>query len=428
MTINRRELVFGGMALLGGGMLLPSRVHAQGTAKRLIMLVANGGWDPVVALDPKEEGPGVAIPPGSTFRRGDLELYDAEATGGAVPAYFERHGDVTAVVRGITVASIAHEFCTRRILTGTPSAASPDLGAISASVSGADFPLPYMVLGSAAFTGPFGAQSGRLGSSNQLVTLLDPDKAFPVEGGGGPLAPNAEEAGAVRAFLEARTDRIRRRRGQFGDNKRRLDDYLTSLGGSEQLAGFSHVMGDVTGGVSFAQQIDIALNMLEQEVAWSIGMDTGLAWDTHTDNHADQTANYAAFFAGLSQLVDGLKSRPGSRGGRLIDETAVVVISEMGRTPTLNADQGKDHWQNTSALVLGSDVQGDRAFGKSSDTGAEGGVLQSVPVDFATGLPSPDGRSLESADFVAGVLAWTGVDPAPFLPGATPFSPWVSQS
>ncbi len=98
----------------------------------------------------------------------------------------------------------------------------------------------------------------------------------------------------------------------------------------------------------------------------------------------------------------------------------------MGRTPTINSQQGKDHWQVTCAMVIGSDVPGGQVYGKSTDTGDERGVLQAEPVDFATGQPSSDGHMLESTDFVAGVLAWTGSEPEQYLPGAVPFMPWVS--
>ena len=41
-----------------------------------------------------------------------------------------------------------------------------------------------------------------------------------------------------------------------------------------------------------------------------------------------------------------------------MDETTFVVMSEMGRTPALNGNEGKDHWPYTSALVMGPGLQG----------------------------------------------------------------------
>ena len=427
MSINRRELLMGGAALMGSSLLLPRWARAQNRPnKRLIVVFASGGWDPVGNLDPKDPGPGIDIPPGRRVTAGGIEVYDAELTESAVPNFFERHGDVAATVHGITVASVAHSPCTIRILTGTPSEASPDMGAMAAATGGGELPLPYMVLGGTAFTGPYSAMSGRLGSSNQLVTVLDEEKAYEVVGQqGAPTLPSDDESNAVQAFLRERADRLRAHRGRFGKNRQRLEDFVSSIQTSNRLRDYSEAFGNVTPSIPLGQQVDIALDMLSQNVVWSIGIDSGFFWDTHTNNHIDQAAGNRDFFPGLSALVDGLKSRPGSMGGRLIDETAVIVVSEMGRTPTINADAGKDHWQTTSAIVIGGDIGAGRSYGKSTDTGAEGGVLQSAPVDYATGDSSGAGRTVESANFVAGVLGWTGADPSDFLPNDVPFMPWV---
>src|SRR5439155_26668853 len=71
------------------------------------------------------------------------------------------------------------------------------------------------------------------------------------------------------------------------------------------------------------------------------------AWDTHTRNfsilrdnklpHFDQT--YTALMEDLEQ-----------RG--LLDETLVVVMSEMGRTPHVNANGGRDHWTFCYSVLL----------------------------------------------------------------------------
>ena len=427
MKLGRRQFILGGAACATGGLLLPRIAQAQTVAgKRLIVVMIRGGWDPVVALDPKEAGPGVSIPEGQIAPVAETSIYDASATDGAVLNYFQQHGDVTAIIRGMTVASVAHEACTRRILTGTPAATSPDMAAIAAAANGSEYPLPYMIMGQSAFTGPYSAQSGRVGSSNQLVTVLDGDQRFTSELGAAQTHyPSADEHEAVRAFLRGRADRLKDRRALYGANAKRVEDYLTSMRTQARLTSYAGVLGGVGSSVEFNNQIDIAIDMLEQDVVWSVAMDPGLDWDTHTNSHEDQTASCRAFFPGLARLVDALKTRRGSGGGRLIDETVVAVVSEMGRTPMLNEDSGKDHWQITSALVIGGDVRGGRAFGKSTDTGDPEGVLKSAPVDFSTGLPSETGRHLESADFVAGILDWVGADYRPFLPNATPFRPWV---
>src|SRR3954466_10685919 len=65
----------------------------------------------------------------------------------------------------------------------------------------------------------------------------------------------------------------------------------------------------------------------------------------------DQT--YSAFLADLDQ-----------RG--LLDQTLVVLMGEMGRTPRVNAKGGRDHWTNCYSVVLaGAGIRGGSVYGTS---------------------------------------------------------------
>jgi len=100
----------------------------------------------------------------------------------------------------------------------------------------------------------------------------------------------------------------------------------------------------------------------------------------------------------------------------MIDDTTVVVLSELSRTPNLNGELphgGKDHWPITSAAIIGAGVRGGQVFGATTPN--MGGLL----VDLATGQPSPTGLQPLYSNFVAGILAVCGVDPAAHL-GPTP--------
>ena len=56
----------------------------------------------------------------------------------------------------------------------------------------------------------------------------------------------------------------------------------------------------------------------------------------------------------------------------MLDETLVVAIGEMGRTPTFNAAGGRDHWGNVWPFVLaGAGVRTAQVVGASDRRGAE---------------------------------------------------------
>src|SRR5207302_3183882 len=66
-----------------------------------------------------------------------------------------------------------------------------------------------------------------------------------------------------------------------------------------------------------------------------------------------------------SALLDDLAQRG------LLDETLVVVAGEFGRTPKINATQGRDHWgMCQSALLAGGGVRGGQVYGSSDGIAA----------------------------------------------------------
>jgi Protein of unknown function (DUF1501) len=84
-------------------------------------------------------------------------------------------------------------------------------------------------------------------------------------------------------------------------------------------------------------------------------------WDTHErnfpilrDNHLPQLDRT---YSALLEDLDG-------RG--LLDETLVVLMGEMGRTPKINQDGGRDHWTFCySVLLAGAGVRGGSVYGAS---------------------------------------------------------------
>jgi uncharacterized protein (DUF1501 family) len=92
----------------------------------------------------------------------------------------------------------------------------------------------------------------------------------------------------------------------------------------------------------------------------------------------------------------------------MIDDTNVLVLSEMSRTPHLNGAAGKDHWPVTSAMMLSATGGGRVLGGTDADT-------QALPVDFTTGAVDPGGQNLLYTNFAAGVMAACGVDPSTHL-------------
>lgn len=400
--------------------LWPGLARAAAGPYRVILVTAYGGWDTSYTIDPKDDSPWVDGPDldedtnvpddRETLReRGELRWWSNPVRRPAMDALLDGWADRLLLVNGVWVGSIAHDECKLRVLTGTNDGRRADLAAISGAGLGSERALPYLDLGGTGYVGPLAAMSGTVGASQQLGTLLDRD--LPRTGPGGrryPLYhPTGDDADAIAAYLSTtRAGWADQHRG-LGTGGDRPDALLEAARRADQLRTEAAPLRDALvpgAATSFEAQVDLALRLTDSGLTHSLTLDTRLTWDTHTDN-ADQHTAWQALGVGLRRLLDGLDSR-GS-----LDQTAVIVLSDMTRTPKRNSQGGKDHWPVTSAMLFGGPFAGGRVLGGTDDR------VDAVPVDLRTGRPDPRGAVLRYDQLTAGLLAALDVDPGPWLPG-----------
>ncbi|MCE9603380.1 MAG: DUF1501 domain-containing protein [Planctomycetia bacterium] len=90
------------------------------------------------------------------------------------------------------------------------------------------------------------------------------------------------------------------------------------------------------------------------------------AWDTHRKNFPILKDNKLPIFDQVySALLEDLESRG------LLDETLILVTSEMGRTPKINNSGGRDHWTHCyGSMFAGAGIKGGTVVGASDATAA----------------------------------------------------------
>jgi hypothetical protein len=116
------------------------------------------------------------------------------------------------------------------------------------------------------------------------------------------------------------------------------------------------------GQTDFGQHALIARRLIEAGVpmvkvarAW---------WDTHSDNFESNRELVSELDHVLSTLVQDLSDRG------LLDSTLIVLLSEFGRTPTINKDVGRDHFASAwSCALLGCGIKGGTVHGKTDPDG-----------------------------------------------------------
>ncbi len=119
-------------------------------------------------------------------------------------------------------------------------------------------------------------------------------------------------------------------------------------------------------------------------------------------------------FAQLGDLMTLLSSTPGEVASQLVDETVVVVMSEMGRTPRLNGAKGRDHWPYTSAMLVGPGIAGSRMIGGFDER------YRGLRIDPATGAPNPSGDLLTAGVVGATLVELAGGDQERLVPDEEP--------
>jgi len=181
-----------------------------------------------------------------------------------------------------------------------------------------------------------------------------------------------------RAFDMVSSPAARRAFDLSKEDPRRLDRYGRTLFGNSTAIAVRLVQA----GVRFVN--------VTWDVYWERLMKQHDGWDTHGRNFAIlKDYNLPYFDMAFDALMTDLESTG------LIDETLVVVMSEMGRTPKINASAGRDHWTYCySTILAGAGIRGGTVYGASDNQAA---FVKDMPV--------------RPADLCATIYRCLGIDP-----------------
>jgi uncharacterized protein DUF1501 len=245
--------------------------------------------------------------------------------------------------------------------------------------------------------GPYGGFLGK--RYDALTTEVSPYKA-PGDTRGGPgnpatvlgeprlpdstLAPELtiDRLNRRRTLSQQLDDQLRRAETQFpienfNRTQRRAFNLLTSteIRAAFDLEKEDPRLRDRYGRTLFGNCSMIARRLVERgvrfiNVTWDLFWDRVQinydAWDTHTRNfHILKNVNLPEFDQTYTALLEDLDGRG------LLDETLIVVMSEMGRTPRINGNAGRDHWTYCYGMwFAGAGIRGGSVVGASDGQAA----------------------------------------------------------
>lgn len=411
--MNRRHFLCGSMgayAALG----VPRVLANEASNRKFIFVFAQGGWDPTRVFVDQSSNPMVDTEWMAERQTVGSLQYISHPERPSVDQFFQNHHANSLICNGVQVRSIAHEICTRIAFTGGTSGEGADWATLLGTEQADQFAVPHMVLGGTSFSGSFASNTVQTGANAQLDELLSGAIAQRNDAPLPQLSAPAQQK--LDQYLEQRY-RARAQQGRVGMDATLSSKLYASAQAASALKEERYSMSFASG-AGFGQQIDLAVSALSRGITRCISMthrgNDGLGWDSHGDNDATQSALFESLFGSLSRLMTQLHSTRDTNGQLLSDNTTIVVFSEMGRTPQLNATLGKDHWPYTSVLLWGTGLSSMGMLGGFDD------LYQGLPVDLASGDSMEDGPVLSIESIGAALLVQGGVDPFSYFSDVEP--------
>ncbi len=325
-----------------------------------VVFNAAGGWDTTCLMDPKGINEMNRL-----YKEGDILTQGAHKFAPTAPHiqggmsnedFFKEFGGELLTINGLDYSVNNHAPGARYMATGKlDSLAFPTFAALVAACNGPSCPIAFLTFGNYSNTGNLVAMS-RVPYLQSLQKVANADY---VEGN---LRSPYHEA-----FV---TDRIERALKDQTD-ARISDQLLPRVERAQSMLYAAQLNSKALQRVTpyilrtqpkerMSQQADIALASFKAGVCVSANLSIG-QFDSHANNDRDQMKLIPEFLAGIAYLMRRAEEL------QIRDKLVVVIQSEMGRTPTYNAGNGKDHWSIGSIMFMGKGIKGNRVLGATDE-------------------------------------------------------------
>ena len=331
--------------------------------KRVIMLWLAGGSSQLETWDPK---PGAAT--GGPFRAIQTSVPGVQISE-LMPEMAKRLHKNTAIIRSLNTKDGDHGGGAKLMMRGRRDEANlqyPDLGAVVAREMGrADSPVPDYVSFYFATEGRGFAPgaSGFLGARYAPMELTQGMIPENIRRLGDITDVDHRERAALRDLLSK--DFARGRSNGTLASHSEAYQRVHGLMGCEKLfdiSGESQKTRDQYGPTQFGEQCLAARRLVEAGVPF---VRVGRAWwDSHGQNFETHQEMVPELDHVMATLLDDLEQRG------LMENTLVITLAEFGRTPSINASLGRDHFASAwSTTLSGCGIKGGACYGKTDATG-----------------------------------------------------------
>lgn len=387
-TPTRREFLYagwlGGLGLSLGGLLKLEAAAADATgrkpeakAKSVIHIYLQGGFAHMDSFDPKPDAP--------LEYRGILGTVQTSVPGVLFSSHMQQTAKVAdriSVVRSMTHTEVDHSRGEHSMFTGyrpSPALTYPSVGSVVAHELGPRGALPpYVVVPT---------QGSQFLGSGYLSNAYGP---FAL--GTDPARPNftVRDLSLPKGVSESRFESRKSWKSLVDSHfrQRETDDSLTTMdsfysraydllsspqardafslkGESDATRDLYGMKGGIPGVRPTAGARFLVARRLVEAGARFVTVTFG-AWDTHSYHYRSIETQMPDLDRAYAGLILDLEARG------MLDSTLVVISSEFGRTPKVNAGGGRDHWPRVFSVVLaGGGIKRGHVYGASDGLAAE---------------------------------------------------------
>lgn len=368
--------VIGGLGLsLGEFFRLQARADQkhyeskEGPAKSVIHIFLPGGMAHQESFDPKPYAP--------VEYRGPMNSIDTKVPGlriNEVLVQTAQVADKLVVCQSMTHGEAAHERGTHNMFTGyrpSPALLFPSFGSVVSHEFGPRNNLPPYVCipgqpneyaGSGYLSSAFGPFS--LGSDPADGNFRVQDLALP---------PGIDEKrfGTRRTILATVDDHFSK--AEKSDSVAAMDSFYQRAYGlisspkareAFNIQAEPDALRNEYGRNTAGQRMLMARRLVEAGVRF-VSLTYG-GWDMHNDVNGGIRSQLPAFDQAFAAMIRDLDRRS------LLKSTLVMISSEFGRTPKINATAGRDHWPKVFSVVLaGGGLKQGVVYGRSDATATE---------------------------------------------------------
>lgn len=372
-----------------------------------LVMYANAGWDPVSFANPVSGDYVTTGRNGSTTNRGRISGYpdsfikkigDIEyapaLTPTADPAYgrfVEKYYRDLLVINGVEMGTNGHEEGQVKAISGVMGRSFPSFAAYAAAAAGPDkeTPLPFMISGGYSSTGNLTSRVN-VNGVRLIAELADTNQHLGTTVvHSSDISQTLEQAQLARIqqnIADSSLPRLQQELKDFYDTKlsggtlKKLKAKLpTTYNRDGTLARMQDVCASMAAGLTVSAQMAI-----------------GRSFDTHNNHDATQGNSVNYLFSSMDFLLEEA-ARQGIR-----ERLNIIMLSDFGRTPYYNMNNGKDHWSTSSMLFMGPDFTGNRMV-KGTDR-----LVRSIKLNLATLMPDETGQVITPQMINRSLRALTG--------------------